>query len=57
MAKRHTGRMEQVVSFLLDSNLIIYHLSGSVEASEFIRKHAESVAISAVTRIEVLGLS
>ncbi len=43
------------MSFLLDSNLIIYHLSGTVEASEFIRKHAESVAISAVTRIEVMG--
>jgi predicted nucleic acid-binding protein len=47
--------MEQIVSFLLDSNLIIYHLSGSVEASAFIRKNAETVAISAVTRIEVLG--
>ena len=41
--------------FLLDSNLLIYHLSGSIEASEFIRKHAGFIAISAVTRIEVLG--
>lgn len=43
------------MSFLLDSNLIIYHLGGSAEASEFIRRHADSVSISAVTCIEVLG--
>ena len=43
------------MSYLLDSNLIIYHLGGSAEASEFIRIHAGSVAISAVTCIEVLG--
>jgi predicted nucleic acid-binding protein len=55
MATGHTFGMEQIVSFLIDSNLIIYHLSGSVEASAFIRKNAETVAISAVTRIEVLG--
>lgn len=45
------------MSFLLDSNLIVYHLSGSNEASEIIRKHVDSVSISAVTRIEVLGFS
>lgn len=44
-----------MVTFLLDSNVIIYHLGGAHEATAFVQKHAASVAISAVTRMEVLG--
>lgn len=41
--------------YLLDSNIIIYHLNGDRTATEFIRKNINSCAISQITYVEVLS--
>lgn len=43
------------MKYLLDSVIIIDHLNGRNEATEFIEKHEEKSAISVVTRAEVLS--
>jgi predicted nucleic acid-binding protein len=47
--------VERPVSFLLDSVILIDHFNGIDAATEFLRKHARSAAISAITRAEVLA--
>ncbi len=41
--------------YLLDSNIIIYHLNGNKTATEFIRENINSCAISQITYVEVLS--
>lgn len=41
--------------FLLDSVVFIDHLNGVSEATHFIQTHARELAISAITRAEVLS--
>jgi len=41
--------------YLLDSNIIIYHLNGHKTASEFIYNNIGKAAISRITYIEVLS--
>ncbi len=43
------------MKYLLDSNIIIYHLNGDKTATEFIRKNINSCAISQITYVEVLS--
>jgi len=43
------------VKFLLDSNILIYHLNGENIATEFIAENSEKCAISRITYIEVLS--
>ena len=43
------------VKYLLDSNIIIYHLNGDSIATRFILKHQKDCAISQITFIEVLS--
>lgn len=43
------------MKYLLDSNIIIYHLNGDKIATEFIRKNINSCAISQITYVEVLS--
>jgi len=43
------------MKYLLDSNIIIYHLNGDKTATEFIRKNIDSCAISQITYVEVLS--
>jgi len=43
------------MKYLLDSNIIIYHLNGDRTATEFIRKNINSCAISQITYVEVLS--
>lgn len=43
------------MSYLLDSVILIDHFNGLDPATEFIRKHARTAAISAITRAEVLA--
>ena len=45
----------QTVKYLLDSNIIIYHLNNDSIATDFIRKHQRECAISQITFIEVLS--
>lgn len=45
------------MDYLLDSNVIIDHLNGAHEATTFILNNSQSLGISAVTRIEVLGFA
>jgi hypothetical protein len=40
---------------LIDSNIIIYYLNGERKASEFLKQHRNSLAISIVTYSEVLS--
>ncbi len=42
-------------NYLVDTNIIIYHLSGNLEASEFMLKNMDKISISFVTYIEVLS--
>lgn len=42
---------------LCDGNVIIDHLNGAHEATAFILNNSQSLGISAVTRIEVLGFA
>jgi len=42
---------------LVDTNILIYHLNGQSVASEYIIKNYSDIAISIITRIEVLSYS
>ena len=41
--------------YLVDSNIIIYHLNGNNKATDFLSKHKDHIAISQITYIEVLS--
>ena len=43
------------MKYLLDSNIIIYHLNGENLATEFLLKNKNQCAISQITYIEVLS--
>ena len=43
------------MKYLVDSNIIIYHLNGEKKATEFLIKYYEEIAISQITFIEVLS--
>ncbi|MFA5904296.1 MAG: type II toxin-antitoxin system VapC family toxin [Desulfobacula sp.] len=43
------------MKYLLDSNIIIYHLNGDKTATEFIRENINNCAISQITYVEVLS--
>ncbi len=43
------------MKYLLDSNIIIYHLNGDKTATEFIRENIKNCAISQITYVEVLS--
>ena len=43
------------MKYLLDSNIIIYHLNGDESATEFILSNLNDCAISQITYIEVLS--
>lgn len=43
------------MKYLLDSNIIIYHLNGEKAATDFIEKNIETCAISQITFVEVLS--
>jgi len=43
------------MKYLIDSNIIIYHLNGENIASEFISSNRDKCAISVITYIEVLS--
>ncbi len=47
--------MGKKLKFLIDSNIIIYHLQNNKVASEFITKNINDSAISLITFIEVLS--
>jgi len=43
-----------VTGFLLDSVVVIDHFNGIAEATQFLREHHHDIAISVITRAEVL---
>nr|WP_295382694.1 PIN domain-containing protein [Pseudoxanthomonas sp.] len=43
------------MKYLLDSVVVIDHLNGHPEATRFISQHAREIAISVITRAEVLA--
>lgn len=45
------------MKYLVDSNILIYHLNGEKVASEFIEKNISVCAISWITYIEVLSFN
>lgn len=47
--------MGQALTFLLDSVVFIDHFNGVSEATRFIETHARELAVSAITRAEVLS--
>ncbi|RQD66820.1 MAG: type II toxin-antitoxin system VapC family toxin [Desulfonatronovibrio sp. MSAO_Bac4] len=46
---------QQVVKYILDSNIIIYHLNGNKTATDFILQNIHVSTISQITYIEVLS--
>jgi len=47
----------QVVKYLVDSNIVIYHFNGEELATAFLLKHYQECAISQITYIESLSFS
>jgi predicted nucleic acid-binding protein len=47
--------MGKTVSYLLDSVVLIDHLNGVTGATRFIESHGRELAVSAITRAEVLA--
>jgi predicted nucleic acid-binding protein len=47
----------QIVKYLVDSNIIIYHFNGEELATTFLLKHYQECAISQITYIESLSFS
>ena len=45
------------MKYLIDSNIIIYHLNGNEEATNFITKNIEKSTISRITYIEVMSFN
>ena len=43
------------MTYLADSNIIIYHLNGHAVATDFLRRH--TIAISQITYLEVMSFS
>jgi hypothetical protein len=43
------------MKYLLDSNIIIYHLNGNIEATRFLENTIKECSISRITFIEVLS--
>ncbi len=43
------------MKYLVDSNIIIYHLNNNATASGFLEKYHQEIAISQITYIEVLS--
>lgn len=46
---------QQGMKYLLDSNIIIYHLNGDKIATDFIMRNMSRCAISQITYVEVLS--
>ena len=46
---------EKSEKYLIDSNIIIYHLNGENSATEFLRSNVSQSYISRITFIEVLS--
>ena len=44
-----------LMTYLVDTNILIYHLNGCDIATEFLDRHQESCAISCISFIEVLS--
>lgn len=47
--------IEKSKKYLVDSNIIIYHLNGVKEATDFLIKNLDKICISRITFIEVLS--
>ncbi len=45
------------MKYLVDSNIIIYHLNKDSIATEFLSEHYEEIAISQITFVEVLSFA
>jgi predicted nucleic acid-binding protein len=45
----------EVTKYLLDSNIIIYHLNGEKTATRFILENKDKCAVSQITYLEVLS--
>jgi len=45
------------MKYLVDSNIIIYHLNKDSIATDFLSEHYEEIAISQITFVEVLSFS
>ena len=43
------------MKYLVDSNIIIYHLNGEAIATNFLRQNYKEIAISQITYVEVLS--
>ncbi len=47
--------MGQMMKYLVDSNIIIYHLNNEPIATQFLRENYQQIAISQITYVEVLS--
>jgi predicted nucleic acid-binding protein len=45
------------MKYLVDSNIIIYHLNGEQIATSFLKKYKDEIAISQITYVEVLSFN
>lgn len=47
--------MERALTRLVDSVILIDHLNGVTEATDYLRAHSRAIAVSVITRAEVLA--
>ena len=50
-----TREVNGMIKYLVDTNIIIYHLNGEPTATEWLLAHQKKMAISFITKIEVLS--
>ena len=51
---RDEWEREQIMKYLLDTNILIYYLNGDKTAIDFVDKNLKSCAISSITYLEIL---
>ena len=52
---RRVARRDGKMKYLVDSNILIYHLNGEKIATKFLMENFEKIAISQINYIEVLS--
>lgn len=44
-----------MIKYLVDTNIIIYHINGEAIAADWLKSHRNELAISVISKIEVLS--
>ncbi len=44
-----------MIKYLVDTNIIIYHINGDATATDWLKSHRNELAVSVISKIEVLS--